>query len=132
MGWDSYNYTSFQFGGLNLALTYYAESTDGVSWVKPSLGLVEFAGSKSNNIVLNTNCDPNRGVFLDSHETNASRRFKMFGSFGDKGTQVTGMRRSGVATLVSPDGIHWEGLVNAGPWPAAAVPFRRPPLTAPH
>ena len=81
-----YNYTEMQFGGPNLAVTYYAESTDGISWVKPELGLVEFAGSKNNNIVLNTNVDPNRGVFFDAHETNASRRFKMFGSFGTSGT----------------------------------------------
>jgi hypothetical protein len=67
-----YNYSQMSFGGENLALTYYAESTDGVSWVKPSLGLVSFAGSKANNIVLNTNTDPNRGVFLDAHETNGA------------------------------------------------------------
>ena len=35
-----YNYTSTKFDGTNLALTYYAESDDGVSWVKPELGLV--------------------------------------------------------------------------------------------
>jgi len=30
----------------------YAESEDGVRWVKPNLGLVEFRGSRDNNIVL--------------------------------------------------------------------------------
>ena len=36
------------------------------TWLQPSLGLVEFGGSgdKSNNIVLNTNTDPNRGVSM--------------------------------------------------------------------
>ena len=29
----------------------YAESRDGVTWVKPELGLVEFRGSKANNLV---------------------------------------------------------------------------------
>eukprot|EP00927_Polykrikos_kofoidii_P053804 TRINITY_DN48359_c0_g1_i1.p1 TRINITY_DN48359_c0_g1~~TRINITY_DN48359_c0_g1_i1.p1 ORF type:complete len:537 (-),score=48.44 TRINITY_DN48359_c0_g1_i1:127-1737(-) len=109
-----YNYTEMQFGGSNVtvtSVTYYAESTDGISWVKPELGLVEFAGSKNNNIVLNTNTDPNRGVFFDEHETNASRRFKMIGNF--VGTQKTGMRRGGVATWVSADGIHWDGLQSA-------------------
>eukprot|EP01048_Picozoa_sp_COSAG05_P000848 COSAG05_NODE_26_length_29797_cov_35.911139_11_plen_542_part_00 len=115
-----YNYTEMKFGGPNLALTYYAESTDGVSWAKPELGLVDFAGSKANNIVLSTNTDPNRGVFLDAHETNASRRFKMFGSFGTQGTQKTGMRRGGVATLVSADGIHWDGLHVANSMQVAA------------
>ena len=31
--------------------TCYAESTDGVHWVRPNLGLFEFNGSKENNIV---------------------------------------------------------------------------------
>lgn len=30
----------------------YAESRDGIHWTKPNLGLVEFAGSKNNNIVM--------------------------------------------------------------------------------
>ena len=33
-----YNFTSTAFGGPNIALTYYAESEDGISWVKPNLG----------------------------------------------------------------------------------------------
>ncbi|MDD9865948.1 MAG: hypothetical protein OXS32_06365, partial [Verrucomicrobiales bacterium] len=33
-------------------VTCYAESRDGVNWVKPNLGLFEFNGSKDNNIVL--------------------------------------------------------------------------------
>ena len=57
-----------------------------------------------------TNVDPNRGVFMDTHEQNASRRFKMFGEIGTVGSTTTGMRRAGVATLVSADGIKWDGL----------------------
>ena len=30
----------------------YAESKDGIHWVKPNLGLFEFNGSKNNNIIL--------------------------------------------------------------------------------
>jgi len=33
-------------------VTCYAESRDGIRWTRPSLGLVEFQGSKDNNIVL--------------------------------------------------------------------------------
>ena len=32
-------------------LTAYAESLDGIHWVKPSLGLIEFDGSRDNNII---------------------------------------------------------------------------------
>jgi len=34
--------------------TCYAESPDGINWTKPELGLVEFAGSRANNIVIAT------------------------------------------------------------------------------
>jgi len=34
----------------------YATSQDGVVWTKPSLGLVDFEGSKDNNIVLMAEC----------------------------------------------------------------------------
>ncbi|MEN6354642.1 MAG: hypothetical protein ABFD02_14410, partial [Bacteroidales bacterium] len=33
-------------------VTCYAESKDGITWVKPALGLVEVNGSKENNIIL--------------------------------------------------------------------------------
>ena len=32
--------------------TCYAESRDGINWVRPNLGMVEFEGSKNNNILL--------------------------------------------------------------------------------
>ena len=32
----------------------YAESSDGISWVRPELGLVEFDGSSRNNIILSS------------------------------------------------------------------------------
>ena len=66
--------------GAHATGTLYAESTDGVLFVKPSLGIVEWNGSTANNIVLDAGSnDYNRGVFLDTHEKNASRRFKLFG-----------------------------------------------------
>lgn len=33
------------------AFTAYAESTDGIHWVKPDLGLIEYAGSRKNNLL---------------------------------------------------------------------------------
>ena len=32
----------------------YAESHDGINWVRPDLGLVEYNGSSKNNIIFNT------------------------------------------------------------------------------
>ena len=63
-------YTLFQDGGLyrmyyrgshadektqrpaHSEVTCYAESRDGIHWTKPELGLVEYEGSKANNIIL--------------------------------------------------------------------------------
>lgn len=45
--------------------TCYAESTDGIHWTKPSLGLVEFKGSKENNIIWRGEFSHNFAPFLD-------------------------------------------------------------------
>lgn len=38
--------------GTHPEVTCYAESRDGIHWTKPELGLVEYEGSKANNIIL--------------------------------------------------------------------------------
>lgn len=43
-------YREINMGKLN-QLTSYAESSDGIHWVKPELGLIDYRGSKANNIV---------------------------------------------------------------------------------
>ena len=47
----------------------YAESTDGLLWVKPQLGLCAFEGARDNNIILDKNTDTfdNFSVFRDSN-----------------------------------------------------------------
>src|SRR5688572_10238651 len=85
----------------------YAESDDGVKWTKPNLGLVEYRGSKSNNLVLFNN-DPigilNVKVLRDDDDADAARRYKMTGHVwfprSDK-------RYGSLATWVSPDGLRW-------------------------
>ncbi|MFP6873455.1 MAG: hypothetical protein VCA55_08080 [Verrucomicrobiales bacterium] len=55
----------------------YAHSRDGVNWVKPKLGLVDFSGSRQNNIV-----DVELGLayafscFIDPHETDPKQKYK--------------------------------------------------------
>ncbi|HOD49309.1 MAG TPA: hypothetical protein PKY01_08785 [Candidatus Hydrogenedentes bacterium] len=80
-------------------LLLYATSDDGIHWERPNLGLVEFEGSKDNNLL---------DIKLHSpsiiHEADASdprQRYKMLGyqkSGGDRGYWVAH----------SPDGLHWE------------------------
>lgn len=81
----------------------YARSSDGVKWEKPDLGLVEFKGSKKNNIVAlnepalwSTCC-----VVHDPEDPNPNRRFKMAYEAG----LPLGLGKLCVA--FSPDGLHW-------------------------
>ncbi len=62
-----------------------AESTDGIHWTRPDLGLFEFRGSRANNIVLNRKmveavkgCPAHSVVFLDKNPAcPADQRYKM-------------------------------------------------------
>ena len=79
--------------GKERTATLYAESADGVAFLKPNLGVVSWNGSSENNIVLDAGAmEGNRGVFLDLHgDTNTSRRFKLFGGAG-QGETYRGFR----------------------------------------
>ena len=78
----------------------HAASRDGIHWEKPALGLVEFAGSKYNNIVLKG--PHGSGVFFDSADPNPARRYKMICRSSD--TDVT------LGVAFSPDGVHWSNI----------------------
>lgn len=53
----------------------YAHSKDGIHWEKPSLGLVDWRGSKKNNLLFRY--AHGTGVMLDEQDKDAGRRFKM-------------------------------------------------------
>jgi len=90
----------------------YAESEDGISWEKPSLGLFEHNGSRDNNIVVGkggewAGLEPDgahASVFIDENPScPTNQRFKMLvNSLGPKGLLV----------FTSADGIRWEPLVD--------------------
>ncbi|MBI4626387.1 MAG: hypothetical protein HY736_24610 [Verrucomicrobia bacterium] len=91
--------------------TCYAESTDGVHWRKPNLGLVEVNGSRENNVILDQKAGPiphNFTPFLDTRPgVPADERFKALGGLFD----MAGHRSSGgLVALVSADGIRWRRL----------------------
>jgi len=83
-------------------VTCYAESTDGITWTKPNLGLFEFDGSKNNNIVwMETGAhdfspfkDPNPNATPDAQYKAIAR--------GD----------GGLYTFKSSDGIHWSRMAD--------------------
>lgn len=91
---------------------HLAFSRDGYNWEKPNLGLVEYKGSRDNNLV-----DMGAAghiaacvVFHDPADADESRRFKL--AFED---QRYGNR---FAVAFSPDGLRWtESPANpVGPW----------------
>lgn len=89
----------------------YATSKDGITWVKPELGLVEFEGSKANNILwrgTDTASDGKEkgddelwggphgsGVFKDLRDPDPDRRYKAL------------IKHGMLSVAFSPDGIHW-------------------------
>ena len=87
----------------------YAESSDGVHWTKPDLGLYKFNGSKQNNILGKAFGHlPAIGVpFLDTRPgVNPSERYKVPGHLS---TRVgRGVSRGELILSSSPDGLRWK------------------------
>lgn len=78
----------------------YAESDDGIHWIKPKLGQVEINGSTENNAIRlpdeTTQC---AAVILDPDDPAPGRRYKML---------YTTLTHTWVfRPAASPDGIHW-------------------------
>lgn len=86
-------------------VTAYEESTDGVNWTRPNLGLFEVNGSRSNNYIL-VNMPPfshNFSPFLDTRPgCPPEQRFKALAG--------TMMKSTGLVAFVSADGIRWNKL----------------------
>lgn len=95
-------------------VTTYEESTDGINWTRPNLGLFEVNGSRSNNYVL-ANMSPfshNFSPFLDARpDCPPEERFKALAG--------TVMKSTGLVAFVSADGIRWKK-------------FREEPVLKPH
>jgi hypothetical protein len=95
----------------------YARSRDGIRWEKPELGLVEFNGSKKNNIIESPFGlgSPKTKDYLttflvhhDPEEPRPERRYKMAAQLIQGGAAK-------LAIAYSPDGLRWK----AGPEPKA-------------
>jgi hypothetical protein len=92
----------------------YAESDDGITWLKPNLGLVEYGGDKNNNLI---QTDPaplgfvNLKVLADPDDPDPARRYKI-------STHVYFRHKSRLGSLApfaSADGLRWKLLVDAEP-----------------
>lgn len=73
----------------------YAESTDGVTWIKPNLGIVEYGGSRDNNLV---GMDSLEGTVYRDERAPAAERY----------AYVTHLITEGMVRFHSPDGLHWK------------------------
>ena len=103
----------------NSTSTCYAESKDGINWVKPVLGLFEVNGSINNNVILDTVATGNFSPFLDTNpNAKPNQKYKALGGGGE----------SGLIPYVSSDGIHWnqlqdEGVIKKGNFDSQNVVF---------
>lgn len=72
----------------------YATSSDGFGWEKPSLGIIEYEGSRDNNL---TDMVGGTYVYLDEQDSNPERKYK-----------VVYYTHETTALAVSKDGFHWH------------------------
>ena len=81
----------------------YCTSKDGITWDKPELGLVEYEGSKANNILWRGGGDTKilqegphgSGIFKDLQDPDPNRRYKAI------------LKSEILSVAFSADGIHW-------------------------
>lgn len=106
------------------AFTCYAESRDGINWVKPSLGLFPFEGHNETNIVLiednpNEKITHNFTPFLDANpNAKPDEKFKA----------VAGNDKHGLFGYASADGFKWhkiqdDAVFHEGIFDSQNVPF---------
>jgi len=84
----------------------YAESKDGLTWTRPKLGLVEWQGSKDNNIVWRGHAGSRASGqhILDLPES-ARRGFRYVMAYHTSGGK---RNENGIHVVGSYDGIHWD------------------------
>jgi len=107
--------------------TCMVESTDGIHFERPKLGLYEFDGSKQNNIVHRGIESHNLAPFIDLNpKARSEERYKAFAGLQSK-----------LFALSSPDGLRWQKMqadpvmtkgafdsLNVGFWDATAQVYR--------
>jgi len=109
---------SYRPSGADDETTCYAESSDGIRWRKPDLGLFEVNGTRKNNVILEKSTAPLSTAFspfLDRRPgVPAAERYKaLSGRFdGQVGADRAVRSSGGLLAMASSDGIHWRKLSN--------------------
>lgn len=78
----------------------YARSNDGIHWEKPNLNLVEFEGSKQNNLIMRDVAGT--GVLYEPNEPDPNKRFKLI---------TRKEKNKKMAVAFSSDGVHFSELI---------------------
>lgn len=106
--------------GSDRETTCYAESTDGIQWSKPNLGIHTIDGNTDNNVILKDSApfSHNFSPFIDTRSgVAAQERYKA----------IAGTLESKLSTYVSPDGIHWskknDAIITEGAFDSQNVAF---------
>ena len=104
-------------------LDCYAESPDGIHWTRPSLGQVEFQGSKDNNIILKP-AVPQGWLLLalnpfrdENPAATPDALYKAVAPLMGPGNNPDDWwsgREKSLAIFKSPDGIHWSLMQEKG------------------
>jgi hypothetical protein len=85
--------------------TCYAESTDGIHFTRPELGIVEFNGSKQNNIIFRGGHSASFAPFRDANpNAKPDEQYKAL-------CYEVIDRHGSMGAMASPDGIHWRRMV---------------------
>jgi len=78
----------------------YAESDDGINWVKPDLGLYEFEGETATNIIIPEGWTT--GIIDDPNEPDPNHRYRTLALLSADYATI-----EGYYMYTSPDGIQW-------------------------
>ncbi|MEO7649409.1 MAG: hypothetical protein ABIZ80_03000 [Bryobacteraceae bacterium] len=95
-------------------VTAYAESSDGIHWTKPDLGIISIKGSTRNNAILNDVAfSSDFSPFLDKRPgVPAAEKYKGLG----------GTMRTGLVAFASADGLHWRKMREEPVFPITKQP----------
>ncbi len=113
-GWGPYVYGTVLWDGGRLRMWYqgigadsadvsYAESSDAIRWTEPELGIIEYAGSKKNNIVGPRGTCHIPSVIRVPNPTSPEKQWAMYGYAYNPADA-----KSGPMVAYSPDGLHWD------------------------
>lgn len=93
-------------------VTCVAESTDGIHFTRPKLGLIEAGGTKDNNVIWRGSESHNFSPFLDANpKTKPEERYKALGGVKQPGKNWhQGETPGGLYAFASADGIHWKKM----------------------